>query len=206
MSNQKFWDKIAPRYAKVKISDIESYHKKLQATQEHLTKDMDVLEIGCGTGMTAIAHAPFVHHYHATDMSEVMIDIAKGRAKESDIDNISFEVSDFSSLQIANESKDAVLAMSVLHLLEDVHDGIREVASKLKPGGLFISSTMCLGDKMWYLRAVVPLMRLVGYAPSTVHFFKKDDLLSAITSHNFSILYEWQPSPTKACFVIARKM
>ena len=38
---------------------------------------MNVLEIGCGTGMTAVIHSPFVNHYHATDISSGMIEIAK---------------------------------------------------------------------------------------------------------------------------------
>ena len=35
MNSSKFWDKIAPRYAKDKIKDFESYERKLKITQEH---------------------------------------------------------------------------------------------------------------------------------------------------------------------------
>ena len=121
MNSSKFWDKIAPRYAKDKIKDFESYERKLKITQEHFSKEMNVLEIGCGTGMTAVIHSPFVNHYHATDISSGMIEIAKNRAKENQIDNISFEVSDISNLSAKDDSMDAVLAMSVLHLLENTN-------------------------------------------------------------------------------------
>ena len=206
MSSSKFWDKIAPGYAKSRIKDIESYERKLKITQEHLTRNMNVLEIGCGTGMTAVKHSPFVNHYHATDISSAMIEIAKNRAKENQIENISFEVNDILNLSVKNNSKDAVLAMSVLHLLDNVHDGIDEIGKKLKSGALFISSTACLGDKMQFLKVLLPFMRLVGYAPSKVHFLKKKELLTVIEANNFSIIHEWQPSQTKACFIIARKL
>ena len=206
MNSSKFWDKIAPRYEKDKIKDIESYEKKLKITQEYLSKEMNVLEIGCGTGMTAVIHSPFVNHYHATDISSGMIEIAKNRAKENQIENISFEVSDISNLSANDDSQDAVLAMSVLHLLENTNAGIQTIHNKLKTDGLFISSTICLGDKMRYLRFIIPFMKLIRYAPPTVSFFKKEELLAAIEANGFSILHEWQPSQTKACFIIAKKL
>jgi cyclopropane fatty-acyl-phospholipid synthase-like methyltransferase len=37
--------------------------------------DMEVLEFGCGTGSTAIVHAPHVKELRAIDISEKMIGI-----------------------------------------------------------------------------------------------------------------------------------
>ena len=206
MNKSKFWDKIAQRYEKTNIKDIESYENKLKTTQNYLNKEMNVLEIGCGTGTTAIIHAPFVNNYYATDISPVMIEIAKNKAKEKNIKNMSFEISDILNLSVEDGSKDAVLAMSVLHLIDNTYEGIGIIGKKLKTGGLFISSTICLGDKMQFLKFFIPLMRLIGYAPSKVHFLKKKELLTAIEANNFSIIHEWQPSQTKACFIIARKL
>ena len=83
----KFWDKIAEKYAKQPIADEASYQKKLQVTQEYFTPEMEVLEFGCGTGSTAIIHAPYVKQIRAIDISENMIAIAKNertsRNKES---------------------------------------------------------------------------------------------------------------------------
>ncbi len=57
-----FWDRIAERYAKQPIADEAAYQKKLQVTRDYFRPDMAVLEFGCGTGSTAIAHAPYVKH------------------------------------------------------------------------------------------------------------------------------------------------
>ena len=69
----RFWDKIAERYSKRPIADEAAYQKKLQVTREYLRPDMEVLEFGCGTGSTAITHAPCVKHIHAIDISPKMI-------------------------------------------------------------------------------------------------------------------------------------
>ena len=55
----KFWGKIADRYAKQPITDEATYQKKLQVTREYFQPEMEVLEFGCGTGSTAILHAPY---------------------------------------------------------------------------------------------------------------------------------------------------
>ena len=61
MSNSdKFWDSKAEAYAKSQISDEETYQRKLTETQALLTPEMRVLEFGCGTGTSAVHHAPHV--------------------------------------------------------------------------------------------------------------------------------------------------
>ena len=83
-----FWDKHAERYSKRPVADEESYQKKLQVTRDYLQPGMEVLEFGCGTGSTAITHAPYVKHIEAIDVSSKMIEIAQGKADVS----IGFEV------------------------------------------------------------------------------------------------------------------
>ena len=56
----RFWNWNAERYARQAIADEASYQKKLAITQSYLTPDMRVVEFGCGTGSTAIVHAPKV--------------------------------------------------------------------------------------------------------------------------------------------------
>ena len=77
----KFWDKIAKKYAGQPIGDEEAYQKKLEKTREYLTPETEVFELGCGTGSTALLHAPYVKHIHATDISSAMIAIARERLK-----------------------------------------------------------------------------------------------------------------------------
>ena len=68
--SDKFWDKKAEGYAKSPVSDEETYQRKLSETQSFFTPDMQVLEFGCGTGTTAVHHAPHVLHIDAIDISD----------------------------------------------------------------------------------------------------------------------------------------
>ncbi len=67
----RFWEWHAKRYAKQKVGDEASYQNKLKLTQERLKPNMEVLEFGCGTGTTALTHAPFVNNIRAIDGSAI---------------------------------------------------------------------------------------------------------------------------------------
>jgi cyclopropane fatty-acyl-phospholipid synthase-like methyltransferase len=72
----RFWDRIADRYARKPVPDEAVYQKKLQLTRAHLRPDMHVLEFGCGSGITALSHAPYVASIHGIDSSARMVEIA----------------------------------------------------------------------------------------------------------------------------------
>ena len=200
-----FWDKIAIKYSKQPIADEAAYQKKLKVTQELFSPDMEVLELGCGTGSTAIVHAPFVKHIRAIDVSSNMIEIARGKADAEHIENITFEVATCDEASAPDESLDVVLAMSILHLLEDKESVIAEVYRMLKPGGGFISSTVCLTGIMKLLKLVIPIGRLFGYIPQVVKFFSSKELEKSLTDAGFVIDYQWQPDKSKALFIVAKK-
>ena len=75
----KFWDRLAERYSKRPVPDEEACREKLKITQGHLNRGMEIIE--SGTGTTALIHPPFVRHVHAIDISEKMMEIAKGGAQ-----------------------------------------------------------------------------------------------------------------------------
>jgi len=201
----QFWNKIADRYSKQPIADEASYQKKLQVTQEYFRPDMEVLEFGCGTGSTAIVHAPYVKHIRAVDISSKMIEIARAKADAAGIENITFEVAPCDKLDVADGSLDVVMGMSILHLLENKEEMVARVHRMLKPGGLFITSTACISGMMTVLKVIIPIVSLFGLAPKTVSFFSVEELEKSLTDAGFEIDYQWQPSKTKAVFIVAKK-
>ena len=68
-----FWNRIARRYARQPVADQAAYEHKLAVTQGYLRPEMELVEIGCGTGSTALVHAPRVRHITAFDGSSAMI-------------------------------------------------------------------------------------------------------------------------------------
>ncbi len=201
--SQEFWDKAAPRYAKSRIRDERSYRRKLAVTQEYFRPDWTVLEFGCGTGSTAIEHAPHVKHILATDVSGRMLEIAGRKACEAGIENIEFRQGTLDDPGLPAEGFDAVLGLNVLHLLEDVKGAISRVHSLLKPGGIFVSSSALVGDLKLHWRLAIPLMQALSLAPH-VSRFGREQLLTMLVEAGFSIEHDWQPN-RESVFVVARR-
>jgi ubiquinone/menaquinone biosynthesis C-methylase UbiE len=199
-----FWNKLADKYSRRPISDEAAYQKKLEVTRKYFQPDMEVLEIGCGTGTTAIAHAPFVGHIRATDLSTRMVEIAKDKAKAAGIDNVTFEALSVDALDVPGASIDVVMAHSVLHLLEDKERAIADIHNMLKPGGVFVTSTACIGDMMLPIRLIVPVGRFLRLFP-LVQVFSVAELKGTLENAGFEIDYEWQPKKSAAAFIICRK-
>lgn len=203
-SSSRFWDRIAERYAKTPVADEASYQKKLQITRSNFRPDMKVLEFGCGTGSTAISHSPYVGHIRAIDVSSKMIEIAKEKASRAKVENISFEQLTIETVDVADQSLDAVLGLSILHLLEDKEEAIAKVHRMLKPGGVFVTSTTCLGDSMSFFKIIAPVGRLLGLMP-LLKVFTTAELVASLTDAGFEIDHRWQPGKGKAVFIVAKK-
>lgn len=201
----KFWDKIAERYSRQPIADEAAYQKKLRVTREYLHSDMEVLEFGCGTGSTAIAHAPYVQHIQAIDVSSKMIAIAEGKADANSIANVTFRRSTIDEFSAPDQSLDAVLGLSILHLLDNKEKVIAKVHRMLKSGGVFVTSTVCLGGTMMsLLKLIMPIGRFLDLMP-LVRFFTARELVDSITDAGFQIDYQWQPGKGIAVFIVAKK-
>lgn len=201
MQKAKFWDKIADKYAKDPIADMASYEHKLKLTRDHFRPDMSVLEIGCGTGSTAILHVPHVAQYLAVDISERMIEIA--RAKDAPA-NLSFQVADIDEMSLEPGSYDMVQAHSTLHLLSDPKAAIEKMYDALKPGGLFVSSTTCVG-MIWWLKLIAPIGQALGKFPHLA-WFTEDELRQMMRDAGFEIIEDWRPKgKITALFLIAQK-
>ena len=199
-----FWDRIAARYSRKPVADQATYETKLGKTDSYLKQDDQVLEIGCGTGTTAIYHAPRVAQVLATDISPKMIDIARSKARAASVSNVRFEVSDIDKLGGRSEQFDVILAHSVLHLVKDVDRVLRQLHRMLKPGGLLISSTNCIGDNAAFLRYLAPLGRALGLLPR-ISVFREPEFERWMDAAGFVIEERWQPKPKSSIYVVARR-
>lgn len=198
-----FWNLIARRYARQPVADEAAWRHKLDLTRERLRPDMRVLEFGCGTGSTALIHAPHVAQIDAIDYSRAMIDIATEKAREAGVTNVHFAQAAIEDWDRPAESYDAVLAMSILHLVADPPAVLARVRHLLKPGGLFFSSTICLKDMATPIRRVLPGLSALRLVPR-VQQFSAEELTAACEAAGFRIETTWRPAPDRALFVIAR--
>ena len=203
----KFWDGTAEKYSKQPIANQKAYEVKLDLTREYFTPDSNVLEFGCGTGSTAILHAPFVNHIDAIDVSSEMIRIAKGKLAPAGVENVTFRVADMDGFEVASESYDAALGLNILHLLDDRMAAMREVYKALKPGGHFISSTVCLREKLLFtlMDPLFPLMHALGRWPKVYRISAKR-LQRDMEEVGFKTVHYWQPDNGMSVFMVGQKV
>jgi 2-polyprenyl-3-methyl-5-hydroxy-6-metoxy-1,4-benzoquinol methylase len=200
----RFWDKRAEKYAQRPIADQAAYEKKLEITRRFFQPDSEVLEIGCGTGSTALAHAPFVRHILATDISPAMIGIARRKAAAAGVENVTFETRAVAGHDFRESCYDVIMALNLLHLLEDPWAAIVAACQGLRPGGVFITSTACIGDMSWYFRLIAPVGRFLRLIP-LIRIFTQAQLEQYHLDAGFEIEHAWLPRKNAAVFLIAKK-
>lgn len=184
--DSRFWDDIAPKYARDTIKDMAGYERSLMRSGE-LIAGKDVLELGCGTGATAIRLAPEARRYLATDFAARMIAQSEERLREAPVAPLSFRQATAESLAAEGRQFDVVLGFNYLHLVRGLSGTLQAIHALVRPGGLFVSKTACLGDMSPAIRLLLPLMRAIGKAPF-VQVFSSGDLEQAIAAQGFSIV------------------
>ncbi len=211
MQNAKnFWNKTALKYAKSPISDIKSYEYTLGRTKSYLGKSDKVLEIGCGTGSTALLLASNVQQITGSDLSDGMIAIAEKNAREQKVSNAEFTTAGVNALPFKNGAYDAVMAFNLIHLLEDTSAIMKRCHELVKPGGYFISKTVCKPGKGTPLKfkllfMVLPVMQFLNMAPF-VKFMEIPELEHHVTEAGFKIIETGNhPKAPPSRYIVAQK-
>jgi ubiquinone/menaquinone biosynthesis C-methylase UbiE len=187
-SDARFWDRISRKYAKDAIADQGGYERTLDRARALLKPNDQVLELGCGTGSTALRLAGDVRSYLATDLSAGMIGIAREKQSASAVPGLDFQIATAEASILEAGRFNAVLGFNYLHMVRDVPGTLRRIHSLIAPGGLFISKTPCLGDMNPLLSLVLlPGMRAIGKAPY-VSVFSQTELGRLVSSAGFDIL------------------
>jgi SAM-dependent methyltransferase len=201
-----FWNGMARRYAAAPMRSPENWEKTLDLTAARLSPGDRVLEIGCGTGSTALRLACHVAAYVGTDDASAMIAIARERLAETPVPGLSFETGRPGDGSLPEGAFDAVTAFNLLHLLPDLPAALAELRGRLKPGGLLITKTPCLGGNRYAaLWPVVMALRLIGKAPP-LRFLSPARLEAEIARAGFEILERGDyPAMPPSRFVVARK-
>jgi 2-polyprenyl-3-methyl-5-hydroxy-6-metoxy-1,4-benzoquinol methylase len=196
---------MARRYADSPMRNPQMWEKTLELTRARLAPEASVLELGCGTGSTALRLAPHLGRYTGTDDASGMIGIAREKLAETPVEGLSFETARTGDGSLPEGPFDAVLAFNLLHLVPDLPATLSEAHRMLKPGGLLITKTPCLGGSRWVaLWPVVGALRLVGKAPP-LRFVSPARLEAAIAAAGF-VIEERGDYPPPSRFVVARRL
>ncbi len=110
-------------------------------------ENIDVVELGAGTGRLTCLLAPFVHSIQAFDNAEAMLQVARDRLSEMGLTNWSAQVADHRSLPAADGCADmAISGWSICYLVDwnrgdwkpDVEKALAEMKRVLRSDGKMI--------------------------------------------------------------------
>ena len=201
-----FWNKVARRYAGMTIRNPEAYEVTLDLVRARLRPEDHVLELGCGTGTTALRLADAVAHYVGNDYAPEMIAIAEEKRTDAQVENLVFCTGQLGDGSLPKGPFDVILGFNVLHLLPDRQSAFANIAQSLQPGGLLISKTPCLGGVYRLLQPLVAVMRLMGKAPK-LSFLTPARLERDIKGAGFEILETGSyPKRPPSRFIVAQKV
>ncbi|NVD37881.1 class I SAM-dependent methyltransferase [Ensifer sp. HO-A22] len=187
-TDARFWDRTSRRYAAGKIVDQAGYERTLERTRALLRSSDRVLELGCGTGTTALRLAGHVLSYVATDISTGMIAIAEEKRAADPVAGLSFCNATADMLSPADMQFDVVMGFNYLHLVRDLPGTLGRIHALLARNGRFISKTPCVGDMNPLIRhALLPAMRALGKAPYA-GIFRAADLCRSIRAAGFDVV------------------
>jgi 2-polyprenyl-3-methyl-5-hydroxy-6-metoxy-1,4-benzoquinol methylase len=208
---EKFWDKQANRFDNSQRQSEPVYKEIIAKTRKHLNINDNVLDFGCATGTKTIELAGGIKHIQGLDISTEMIRNAVKKKDEANIMNISFSKGTIFDDDFEKSSFEKIIAYAIIHLLEDSEKVIQRIHELLKPGGLFISTTACMKDKMVFKSRVEVttylFMKRLGIFPLHLNMFMPTDVEKLIEDQNFQIVEaEKIFHGITASFIIAKKL
>jgi len=204
MADELFWDKAATKYAASPVKDVPAYHATLDRARHYLRADDHLLEVGCGTGTTALTLSAAVRRITATDLSGEMLEIAEGKRKAQGASNVSFVKSEITE-PLADAPFDAICAFSILHLVDDLPKTLAHLRQQIKPGGYLISKTGCLREMNMFIPIMIKVMKFFGMAPHVLQF-DAATLESEFRRSGFEIVETGHFGKDKhAHFIVARR-
>lgn len=168
--NKAFWQRIAKLYAPFMKGSDRLYAAICDRIRAGLKRDMNILELACGSGQLSLRLSTHVQLWEATDFSENMIREAK---KKSCSGRLHFSVQDATNLPYADSSFDAVVIANTLHIMPNPERALSEIRRVLKPGGLLYAPTFVHGKGAGF-RLRTRLLSLAGfrvYSPWTAGEF-----------------------------------
>src|SRR5580704_7951283 len=103
-----------------------------------ITAGMDVLDVCCGMGGSALPAAERVGpsgHVVAVDLAQNLLHKGNKRAVERGLTNIEFRRADLEDLPFEDQSFDAVVCVFGIFFVPDLHAGVRGLWRLVRPGG-----------------------------------------------------------------------
>lgn len=165
---QGFYDKLASRYDSLFGDDAQAVEEMVE---NHLAGGETVLDLACGTGVTAIPLLEKFSNVFGVDISRGMLNQARVKSETA---KIRFVQGSFVALPFSDASFDAAICVGAIwHLREKEEKKFAEEIQRiLKPGGVFITTVQVPDSKLTIGKMVGNLLGKTKYARDKVQLGK----------------------------------
>lgn len=198
--SENFWDRTANNFDEQDDQYDPGY---VHTIKGYLEPSDVVLDFACGTGSFACLISSDVQEIHAIDISSKMLEIAEGKARSREIENVNFMHATIFDQRFKEGSFDVILAFNILHLVENLPEVMQRINWLLQPGGTFISDTPCLSEKP-LVRIVTAILSKLPMLPH-VENFSITELKTSIANRNFQIIETQNLSESPPTLLIVAK-
>ena len=123
------------------------------------SKNLRVLEVGCGLGTDGAQFAEAGADYTGIDLTQAAVDLAKRRFELFDLPG-TFRVADAEGLDFPDNTFDLVYSHGVLHHTPDTAGAVREIHRVLRPGGRAV--VMLYHRDSYNYRVNISMLRRTG--------------------------------------------
>jgi ubiquinone/menaquinone biosynthesis C-methylase UbiE len=145
------------------------WKRRVDMLIDHITPQMHVLELGCGTGYFSKEIVTSGARITAIDISPDLLNIARSEVGSA---NITFKEDNAYNLSFNDASFDTVVGSSVLHHL-DIEKAMKEIYRVLKPGGtLYFTEPNMMNPQIALQKNIPWLKRRLGDSPDETAFFR----------------------------------
>lgn len=180
--NRSFWQRTAKLYGPFMKSSDRLYEDICNRIYPQLNRQMNVLELACGSGQLSFRLAERVGLWEATDFSPNMIAEAK---KQHESAGLHFSVQDATALSYASECFDAAVIANALHIMPHPEKALSEIRRVLKPGGILFAPTFVHGKGAGF-RLRARILELSGFK---VYFkWSAEEFAGYVSSHGFTVV------------------
>jgi 2-polyprenyl-3-methyl-5-hydroxy-6-metoxy-1,4-benzoquinol methylase len=106
----------------------------------HFSKDLDVLDFGCGTGLVTLRIQPLVRTITGADGSQGMLAVLNSKAQHNGLTNVKIKHVDLERRERVSGTFQVIVTNMTLHHVPDAEALLIQLASLLPPGGrLYVS-------------------------------------------------------------------
>lgn len=170
----RWWDPEGPSRPLMALNPVRlAFIEQMLQAQKRALKGLRVLDVGCGGGLLSEAMAQAGADVVGVDLSPELLEVAKLHALGAELSNIDYQLQSAEDMANAHpEQFDVVTCMEMLEHVPAPEAVLDACVKLLKPGGLFVLSTLNRTPKAFAL-GIVAAEYIFNLVPKGTHSYAK---------------------------------